>query len=102
MTMTCTLPPKFHPGRLLATPAALGAIRQGGQLPADFLDAHLQGHWGDLGDEDSRLNDLALIDGSRILSAYRTLRGERLWIITEAADDHGRRAATTLLLPSEY
>jgi hypothetical protein len=102
MTMTCTLPPKFHPGRLLATPAALGAIRQGGQLPADFLDAHLQGLWGDLDDEDSRLNDLALLDGSRLLSAYRTLRGERIWIITEAIGEDGRRSASTILIPEEY
>ncbi len=88
--MTCTLAPKFDPGRLLATPAALGAIREGGQRPADFLDAHLQGDWG-----------LALVDGSRLLSAYMTLRGVRIWIITEPVGDDGRRAATTILLPSE-
>ena len=35
------------------------------------------------------LNDQSLVDGSRILSAYKTLKGERLWIITEAADDRG-------------
>jgi hypothetical protein len=43
-----------------------------------------------------------LIDGSRLLSAYRTALGEKLWIITEAVDDSGNRAATTILLPSEY
>jgi hypothetical protein len=43
-----------------------------------------------------------LIDGSRILSAHRTSLGEKLWIITEATDDCGKRAATTILLPSEY
>ena len=47
-------------------------------------------------------NDQSLVDGSRILSAYRTLKNERLWIITEAADDQGHRAATTILKPSEY
>ena len=55
-----------------------------------------------LGDEDKRANDQALVDGSRLLSAYRTLKGERIWIITEAADDQGQRAATTAILPSEY
>jgi hypothetical protein len=35
-------------------------------------------------------------------SAYMTSKGERLWVITEAADDSGCRAATTLLLASEY
>jgi hypothetical protein len=47
-------------------------------------------------------NDEALKDGSRILSAYLTLKGKKLWVITEATDDDGHRAATTLLLPEEY
>ena len=40
--------------------------------------------------------------GSRLLSAYRTLRGEKLWIITEAVGEDGRRASSCLLLPEEY
>jgi hypothetical protein len=48
------------------------------------------------------LNDQSLIDGSRLLSAYRTLKNERLWIITEAADDQGSRSTTTILRPDEY
>lgn len=98
----CTLPPRFEGGRLLATPTALKTIHESGQILADFLDAHFQGDWGLLDDEDRHLNDLALLDGSRLLSAYSTLRGERIWIITEATDDEGRRAATTILLPEEY
>ena len=47
------------------------------------------GDWGDLDEEDRSLNDAAVIDGSRILSAYTTRKGERLWVITEAADDEG-------------
>jgi hypothetical protein len=30
------------------------------------------------------------------------LKGVRIWIITEATDDGGRRAATTILLPTDY
>ncbi len=48
------------------------------------------------------MNDLALVDGSRIMSAYKTLLGEKIWIITEATGDDGHRAATTILLPDEY
>ena len=33
---------------------------------------------------------------------FVTLKGVKLWIITEATNDNGKRAATTLLLPSEY
>jgi len=44
-----------------------------------------------------RANDRALREGDRLLSAYKTSTGERLWVITEAD-----RSATTILLPSEY
>ncbi|MHB1422633.1 MAG: DUF7192 family protein [Gemmataceae bacterium] len=44
----------------------------------------------------------AVRDGSRILSAYRTLQGEKLWIITEAEGDDGRRGSTCILLPEKY
>ena len=79
-------PAKFHPGQVVATPGALEAIRASGQTPEVFLGAHLEGHWGgDLCEEDRRLNDEALIDGSRLLSAYKTLRGE------QALDHHRGR-----------
>ncbi len=94
--------PKFSLGRLLATPAALRAMEEAGQSPGYFLERHIAGDWGEVDEEDKRANDQALVDGSRILSAYRTLKGVRIWIITEAADDEGRRAASTAILPSEY
>ncbi len=93
---------KFSLGQIVATPGALEAIRDAGQSPADFLARHVSGDWGDLHEEDRHLNNLALIDGSRLLSAYATAKGERIWAITEAADNGGRRAATTILLASEY
>ena len=76
--------PKFHLGQLVATPGALEALEESVQSPADFLDRHVQGDWGEVCDEDKQLNDDALIDGSRLLSAYRTLKNVRLWLITEA------------------
>lgn len=93
---------KFHPGQIVATPGALEALRQAGQQPAEFLSMHLAGDWGDLDDEDKRLNAEAVVDGSRILSSYRTRLDERIWLITEATGDDGRRACSTLLLPDEY
>ena len=44
----------------------------------------------------------ALKDGSRIFSTYKTRKGVKLWVITEAEDDSGVRCATTILLPEEY
>ena len=96
------LRPRFELGRVVATPVALQLLDAVGQSPAEFLDRHVRGDWGDLSVEDCESNEVALRDGSRILSAYSTSGGQKLWIITEAADERGRRAATTILLPEEY
>ena len=97
------LKPLFTLGQVVATLAAIQALEKSGQSPSDFLDRHVSGDWGDeLCDDDRQLNDQSLIDGSRILSAYRTTNKVKLWVITEAADDSGQRAATTILLPEEY
>ena len=77
-------------------------LEESGQSPGFFLDRHVQGDWGLVNEQDKRLNDEALVDGGRLLSAYRTLLGARIWIITEAAGDEGKRAMTTVLLPDQY
>jgi hypothetical protein len=88
---------KFPLGRLAATPGALEALETSGQTPDFFLARHQAGDWGCVDEEDRRLNDEALIHGDRILSAYRTLKGVKLWCLTEAD-----RSVTTILLPDEY
>lgn len=102
LEITPGIRPKFSLGQVVATPAALEAISVAGQTPDFFVDRHIQGNWGEICGEDKLLNDLAIASGDRILSAYRTLLNDRLWIITEAADDEGNRAATTILLPEQY
>ncbi len=93
----------FSLGRLLSTPGALEALQTNGQSPVEFVSRHAKGDWGEeLCPEDKLLNDQSLLDGSRLLSAYKLKDGTKLWIITEAVDDDGNRAATTCLLPSEY
>src|ERR1019366_9375912 len=94
--------PRFSVGTVLATLGALEALEESGQTPEYFLDRHLRGDWGGVGQDDWQANDQALQDCSRIISAYQTLKGKKIWIITEATDDDGKRAATTLLLPEEY
>jgi hypothetical protein len=93
---------RFSLGRLLATPGALAALEHSGQSPAELLERHARGDWGEICDEDKRLNNASLRDGSRLLSSYRTTAGVLLWVITDAADDAGQRQATTILLPEEY
>lgn len=93
---------KFSIGKTLATPAALAALEESGQSVEFFLDRHCKGDWGDVDLEDQQANDAALVSGERLLSAYKTLKGQRIWIITEATDDQGNRPATTIILPDEY
>lgn len=92
---------KFQLGRLLATPEALRTIAESGESATDFLARHAAGQWGDVDAEDAAANDAALLDGSRILSVYHA-GGKKLYVITEACDDAGRRAATTITLADQY
>lgn len=95
--------PLFSLGQVVATPAVLEALERAGQATSEFLSRHVCGDWGEaLCDDDKALNDEALKDGSRLLSAYRLKTGVKFWIITEVQDDNGHRAATTFLLPEEY
>jgi hypothetical protein len=95
--------PLFKMGQCVATPAALLALEEVEQYPWQFLSRHVAGDWGVVGAEDAEANNQALKDGSRILSAYLLNDGQtKIWVITEATDDQGNRAATTILLPSDY
>jgi hypothetical protein len=89
--------PRFALGQVVATPGALDALTVSGQLPAEFLQRHASGDWGELCDEDSAENESALKHGFRLMSSYHTKAGTKIWVITEAD-----RSVTTLLLPSEY
>lgn len=89
------MPGRFPLGRTVITPGALEALSTPTVLAA--LHRHLNGDWGDLDAEDKAANERALVDGTRLLSAYRSSDDIKFWIITEAD-----RSVTTILLPSEY
>jgi hypothetical protein len=89
--------PMFSLGQLVATPGALAALQVAHQSPTEFLSRHVRGDYGEVCDEDKRANDHAVVVGERLLSAYRTRLGTKLWIITEAD-----RSSTCILLPEEY
>ena len=93
---------KFSLGRIVATPGALHALQDAGHTASEFLARHVTGDWGELDQEDKNLNNAALLDDSRILSAYQTRKGERIWMITEAINEAGLRYSTCLLKPEEY
>ena len=86
--------PKFPLGQIVITANAQSILD-----PADIqqgLSRHARGDWGDVCPEDSKLNELSLKDGSRLLSVYRS-GVNRFWIITEAD-----RSVTTVLMPEDY
>ena len=97
MMQKITKQPLFGIGQLVATPGALAALAKAEQSPVEFLTRHVTGDWGELPVEDRAENFLSVEQGFRVLSNYRTLAGERIWVITEAD-----RSLTTLLLPEEY
>ena len=57
----------------------------------------MTGDWGEMDAEDRAANDAALVYGQRVMSAYTTPKGVKLWVITEAD-----RSSTCLLLPEDY
>ena len=101
MTTLISPNPCFTLGHIVATPGALDALNEINYPPLALINRHRRGDWGDLDDEDIQRNNDALMDGSRLLSAY-IVQNIMFWVITEAENDKGDRAATTILLPSEY
>jgi hypothetical protein len=93
---------KFSLGQIVATPGALSALEESRQAPGAFLQRHRNGDWGIVNADDRRANEEALQTGARLLSAYKTTLGRKIWVITEAAGDDGRRASACLLLPEDY
>jgi hypothetical protein len=81
-------------GRLFATPGALKGIAQDEMIVA--INRHRRGDWGNVGRKDRWANDLAVKNGTRLLSSYTTRSGVKFWIITEAD-----RSLTTITLPEE-
>ena len=92
--------PLFPLGRLVATPGALELLTETGTNPAELLERHASGDWGEVPREDARENERSLKYGFRIVSSYpvgEEPAGSKIWVITEAD-----RSGTCLLLPSEY
>ncbi len=87
----------FSLGDVYLTPGVLDALQKSGEVPEKFLFMHESGDWGILGEDDKALNDEALRSGGRILSAYLTGKGAKLYVITE--ED---RSSTTITLAEEY
>jgi hypothetical protein len=87
----------FSLGQTYLTPGAIEALQDAGQTASEFLERHQGGDWGEVDEFDWSENDSSVNGRFRILSAYRTTKDVKIWVITEAD-----RSSTTLLVPSEY
>ncbi len=87
----------FSLGQIYLTIGVRKALAESNELPNEFLEKHQSGDWGLVCKEDAEENDFSVKEGFRILSAYKTSKGEKLWIITEAD-----RSSSTILCPDEY
>jgi hypothetical protein len=89
--------PTFELGEIYMTPGAIEAMKDSGEFFLTFLAKHRNLEQGELSKEDHDENFLGAKEGFRILSAFRTSLGVKLWIITEAD-----RLSSTILRPDEY
>jgi hypothetical protein len=123
--------PLFDAGQVAVTPGAEELLTRLGLTSDTFVNRHICGDWGDISPEDAaeQINEQALEDGDRILSAYVVAPGEKIWIITDESTkacrnchpfyggpadpdcalchgttwcDKPERLTTTVLLPDEY
>ena len=86
---------KFPLGQIVATTHATEVLS-----PWDILNGiirHHSGDWGEVCEEDRQENELALAQGFRLMSIYKSGNGITFWIITE-----WDRSITTVLLPEDY
>jgi hypothetical protein len=72
-------------------------MQEGGVHPSDLLKRQVTGDFGDICDEDDALKDIAIKEGTRILSVYKVTDELTIWIVTEAD-----RSSTCMLLFDEY
>ncbi len=88
---------RFPLGQIVATNGALEALEVARQSPQEFISRHARLEQGELSDEDYKENLFSVNKPLRIFTAYKTSKGVKIWVITEAD-----RSTTTILLPEEY
>jgi hypothetical protein len=78
---------RFALGQTSITPGAEEALQIAGQTAIEFLRRHMSCDWGELSDDDVRENELSLEQGFRLLSNYRTGKGQQLYVSWNKGSD---------------
>lgn len=87
--------PKFPLGQTVITANANAVLPELDVVLA--LQRHHSGDWGDVDEHDRQMNDNAFRNGDRLVSIYKSVRGQKFYIIIE-----WDRSVTTILLPEDY
>ena len=87
--------PKFPPGEVVISANAARKLTTEDVNTA--LQRHLRADWGDLAFRNPVENERCLLHACHLLSAYRSAKGERFWVITEPD-----RSQTRIMLPEDF
>ena len=91
---------KFKAGQIVCTSGVNNRMCENDRFRMfvhECLVRHMLGDWGDLCESDRQANEMALVEGSRLFSAYKVDGLPKVWVITEAD-----RSSTCVLFPDEY
>ena len=91
---------KFNLGQLVVTRGINNFLSSNKEFAKQVmlsLRRHVAGDWGDVCDEDRVANEVALRDGGRLFSVYKSEGMPTIWVITE-----WDRSVTTILFPADY
>tara|TARA_R110000824_G_scaffold136839_2_gene300692 strand:+ start:4625 stop:5038 length:414 start_codon:yes stop_codon:yes gene_type:complete len=88
----------FELGAVVATSALQERLGdKAHRLLPKIIARHSAGDWGDVCEEDAKINEAALKNDCQLMSVYKIDDSLSVWAITEAD-----RSSTTLLLPEDY
>lgn len=115
---TCKAPVvvRFGSGEIKTTPKAMSLVAKHGFYQQALIARHLAGDWGDVSDAQSRHNELALTNGSKVLAWYRLVEKiwlesipylqrkhlPTIWIETSSVNEVGIRAVTTIFCSEDW
>ena len=107
---------RFKTGRVKATPKAVSLLAKYGFQKQDLIARYRAGNWSEVTVAQSRRNELALANGSKVLAWYRLVEkiwlesipnSQRknlptVWIETSAINSFGVREVTTIFCSEDW
>ena len=107
---------RFKTGRVKVTPKAVSLLAKYGFQKQDLIARYRAGDWSDVNVAQSRRNELALMDGSKVFAWYRLVENiwlasipysqrknlPTIWIETSSVNEVGIRDTTTIFCSEDW